>query len=118
MAHDASVPPPPWLLRTIREFHPDHLIRVYLRYGNIDDALETALKMVQTSTSTWGQACSGQAGSTWTPYTVLDAVLKASEEHVSERAFSLRKILKTGIENRVIRLQKHSEMTKRLAVEA
>ncbi|THH12327.1 hypothetical protein EW145_g80 [Phellinidium pouzarii] len=48
LSHNASSPPPPWLLKTIEEHHPDHLIRACLRYGNLEGALENTLKMVRT----------------------------------------------------------------------
>lgn len=75
------------------------------------------IKFLDQSTSSWGDSSSPQAGSTWLPYTVLDAVLKATEEDISERAQNLRKRLQVGIENRLTRLQKHTEMPRRMAVE-
>ncbi|RXW24637.1 hypothetical protein EST38_g1210 [Candolleomyces aberdarensis] len=44
---DRSSPPPPWLLQIIQNHHPEYLIRLSLRYENIEDAVSYMLDLVK-----------------------------------------------------------------------
>ncbi|KAI5124761.1 hypothetical protein M0805_005395 [Coniferiporia weirii] len=107
LSHDASSPPPPWLLQIVEKQHPDHLIRACLRYGNVEEALEHTLRMVQSSTSSWNLSSANRPVCTWLPYSVIDTVLKMTEENVSTRAQKLRQSLQTEVTSRITQLQKH-----------
>ncbi|TDL29800.1 hypothetical protein BD410DRAFT_817789 [Rickenella mellea] len=70
---------PPWLVASLEEHHPDHLIRACLKYDLIDDALDHTLNLVRKAKASASRTPSKQAGSTWLPYTVIDAVVNAAE---------------------------------------
>ncbi|KAF8227965.1 hypothetical protein L208DRAFT_1490549 [Tricholoma matsutake] len=71
---DRSSPPPPWVIRTLQDHHPEYLIRVCLRYENFEQAIEHTLSLMRKSDT----HLSRNASSTWLPYTSIDQVLIAA----------------------------------------
>ncbi|KAL5508105.1 hypothetical protein ACEPAH_5723 [Sanghuangporus vaninii] len=111
LSNDQS-PPPPWLLQTIEEYHPEHLIRAFLRFGNVQEALERSLKLIRKSNTALDAISSKQASCTWLPYSVIDAVLKSSEDSEDSPAPQLQKqrqALQKEVTSRILRLRKDAE---------
>ncbi|EJD01293.1 uncharacterized protein FOMMEDRAFT_158427 [Fomitiporia mediterranea MF3/22] len=107
LANDSSSPPS-WLLQIIEEHHPEHLIRTYLRFGDIEEALEQTLKLIRKATKALDNSTPKHSSCTWLPYMVVDAVLKSSEENVSAKAQTLRQSVQSELSNRDSRLQKQT----------
>ncbi|THH14049.1 hypothetical protein EW146_g6244 [Bondarzewia mesenterica] len=107
---DRSSPPPPWLVQSLVEYHPDWLIRTALRYDILEFALEQTLSLIRKSNAQISQDLPKTAMSTWLPYTLIDQVLIATAEQtrMSKRAQRLRQDLDTEISNRIKRMQKLS----------
>ncbi|KAJ3536697.1 hypothetical protein NM688_g6802 [Phlebia brevispora] len=131
---DRSSAPPPWLIQSLQEHHPEYLIRTYLRFELIESAIEYTLSMVQkvrhipvhsrrycrlTAAALQDDArlqqeqAAGPAA-TWLPYTLIDQVLVAAEtqEDLTPRGETLQKELQTEVSNRIKRLQKLSQSSR------
>ncbi|KAF7433113.1 hypothetical protein PC9H_005061 [Pleurotus ostreatus] len=95
---------PPWLIRSLEENCHEHLIRTYLRYESIGDAVASTLSLIHKADAQLGRDPKRQAGSTWLSYTLIDQVLAAAESHPS----TVPKIstLKTELASRVKRMQR------------
>ncbi|KAK7061352.1 nucleoporin Nup120/160-domain-containing protein [Favolaschia claudopus] len=99
-------PPPPWLIHSLEEHHPEYLLRVNLRYENFDQCITHIFSMIQKADARLSRDPAKHAASTWLPYTLIDQVLVAATASNSPPA-SLSK-LRTELSNRVKRMQKHS----------
>jgi len=109
LSHDQSSLPPPWLLQNIEEHHPDYLIRCFLKYGILDEALSRTLQLVRRSTTNWSRTTHGAHSRTWLPYTLVDAVLKSTEDNTSKDIQSVRSMLENELNLRIARVKKQSE---------
>ncbi|KAI0637706.1 nucleoporin Nup120/160-domain-containing protein [Trametes polyzona] len=112
MAFDRTSPPPPWLIHTLEEHHPEYLIRTCLRFEVLEAALDHTLAMMRRSDARLTDELSKTAAASWLPYTLVDQVLVAAEstpsELLSPRARGLLGELRAEIASRVKRVQKFS----------
>ncbi|KAI0356677.1 hypothetical protein OH77DRAFT_1423630 [Trametes cingulata] len=110
MAFDRTSPPPPWLIHTLEEHHPEYLIRTCLRFEVLESALDHTLSMMRRSDARLTDEVSKTASATWLPYTLIDQVLVAAESQpdLSPRGRSLLGDLRTEIASRMKRVQKFS----------
>jgi len=110
LAFDRSTLPPPWLLQSLADHHPEYLIRICLRYDILEQALEYSMSLIHTTDARLARSPPQNSSSTWLPYALIDQVLAAtaSEDKLSSRARSLRQELQADIANRVKRMQKLS----------
>ncbi|KAE9395644.1 hypothetical protein BT96DRAFT_997448 [Gymnopus androsaceus JB14] len=69
--------PPPWLVSVLEDHHHEYLIRVSLRFGNLDQAVDHTLSLIQKVDSQLARENPKNAASTWLPYTLIDQVLVA-----------------------------------------
>ncbi|KAK1217352.1 hypothetical protein PQX77_019987 [Marasmius sp. AFHP31] len=101
-----SSPPPPWLIQALEEHHHDYLIRVSLRFGNLDQAIDHILSLVRKTDSQLARDLPKHAASTWLPYSLIDQVLAAgtAQDPPPPRLSELR----MEVANRVKRMQKLS----------
>ncbi|KIK65722.1 hypothetical protein GYMLUDRAFT_158902 [Collybiopsis luxurians FD-317 M1] len=95
--------PPPWLVQVLEENHHEYLIRVYLRFGNLDQAIEHTLSLIRKVDGQLARETPKNAASTWLPYTLIDQVLMAGMalEPTPPRLSELR----MEVTNRVKRMQ-------------
>jgi len=98
--------PPPWLIHILEENHHEHLIRISLRYENLEDAIEYTLSLIRKSDAQLARDAPQNACATWLPYTLIDQVLIAAAQAASTPRLSA---LRTEISNRVKRMQKLSQ---------
>ncbi|KAF9268301.1 hypothetical protein L218DRAFT_607126 [Marasmius fiardii PR-910] len=105
-----SYPPPPWLIQSL-ENHHDYLIRVSLKFGNIEYAIDHTLSLVRKVDSQLARDLPKHAASTWLPYNLIDQVLAAGTAHdpPPPRLSELR----MELANRVKRMQKLSSFQSR-----
>lgn len=110
LAFDRSTLPPPWLLQSLAEYHPEYLIRISLRYDILEQALECTMILIRRTDARLARGPPQNSSSTWLPYTLIDQVLAAaaSEDNLSSRARFLRQELQMDIANRTKRMQKLS----------
>ncbi|KAI0334875.1 hypothetical protein GY45DRAFT_1317953 [Cubamyces sp. BRFM 1775] len=110
MAFDRTSPPPPWLIHTLEEHHPEYLIRTCLRFEVLESALDHTLSMMRRSDARLTDELSKTASATWLPYTLIDQVLVAadSQSDLSPRGRSLLSDLRAEIASRLKRVQKFS----------
>ncbi|KAK7696575.1 hypothetical protein QCA50_001233 [Cerrena zonata] len=111
LAFDRSSSPPPWLVQSLQEHHPEFLIRSYLRYDLLDLAVEQVLSLMRKSDTQLINEKPRGKYATWLPYTLIDQILAATEPQdslpISTRA-SVQD-LRTEIANRLTRIQKLAE---------
>ncbi|KAI0030435.1 nucleoporin Nup120/160-domain-containing protein [Vararia minispora EC-137] len=102
--------PPPWLLRTLEDFHPEWIIRTSMRFEMFDLAIEQALSLLHMSDRRLTQEPLRAACATWLPYTLIDQLLAATADQrgVSPQATKLRKELHIALSSRLQRMQKAS----------
>ncbi|TFY70144.1 hypothetical protein EVG20_g2860 [Dentipellis fragilis] len=100
--------PPPWLVQTLEQNHPEWLIRTCLRYEMFETALEQALALVRKTDVELTQNPPQHAMATWLPYTLFDQLLLATaeQEGLSPRAQTLRREVQAEVSNRSTKLQK------------
>ncbi|EIW82466.1 hypothetical protein CONPUDRAFT_123432 [Coniophora puteana RWD-64-598 SS2] len=112
LAFDRS-PPPPWLINSLEEQHPEYLIRTSLRFDAIVSAMEHTLSLVKKSDKKVAHIANNTVYATWLPYTLIDQVLAAaaSQNDLGERGQTLRKELQAEINNRIKRMQKMSRLS-------
>ncbi|KAH9853874.1 nucleoporin Nup120/160-domain-containing protein [Lenzites betulinus] len=110
MAFDRSSPPPPWLIHTLEEHHPEYLIRTCLRFEVLEAALDHTLGMMRRSNARLTDELSKTAAASWLPYTLVDQVLVAAESQpdLSARGRGLLADLRAEIASRMKRVQKFS----------
>lgn len=102
---DRTLPPPPWLIQMLENRHQEYLIRVSLRYENVDDAVMHALALLRKSDAALQQDSSLQnSSSTWFPYALIDQVLTAAAAQDAPPPHL--PLLRTEITSRIKRLQK------------
>ncbi|KAF7354945.1 hypothetical protein MSAN_01409400 [Mycena sanguinolenta] len=99
-------PPPPWLIHSLEEHHPEYLIRVTLRYENIAACISHTLSMIQKADARLSRDPAKHAASTWLPYNLIDQVLVAATALDSPPPGLSQ--LRAELANRVKRMQKHS----------
>ncbi|KAI0363723.1 hypothetical protein BV20DRAFT_957701 [Pilatotrama ljubarskyi] len=111
MAFDRTSPPPPWLIHTLEEHHPEYLIRTCLRFEVLESALDHTLSMMRRSDARLTDELSKTASATWLPYTLIDQVLVAAESQpdLSPRGRGLLGDLRAEIASRMKRVQKFSQ---------
>ncbi|TFK87436.1 hypothetical protein K466DRAFT_663014 [Polyporus arcularius HHB13444] len=111
MSFDRTSPPPPWLIHTLEEHHPEYLIRTCLRYEVLEAAVDHTLSMMRRSDARLTDELSKTAAATWLPYTLIDQVLVAadSQTDLSPRGRVLLGELRTEIASRMKRVQKSSQ---------
>ncbi|KAJ4472069.1 nucleoporin Nup120/160-domain-containing protein [Lentinula aciculospora] len=98
--------PPPWLLQILEEHHHEYLIRISLRFGNLDQAVDHTLSLIRKTDKQPSRETSKNAASMWLPYTLIDQVLVngMAQEPSPPRLSELR----MEVINRVKRMQKLS----------
>ncbi|KAJ3743459.1 nucleoporin Nup120/160-domain-containing protein [Lentinula detonsa] len=96
--------PPPWLLQVLEEHHPEYIIRVSLRFGNLDQAIDYTLSLIRKIDRQLARETPKHAASTWLPYALVDQVLVSgmAQEPSPTRLSELR----MEVTNRVKRMQK------------
>ncbi|KAM5532722.1 hypothetical protein V8D89_013614 [Ganoderma adspersum] len=111
MSFDRTSPPPPWLIHTLEEHHPEYLIRTCLRYEVLEAALDHTLSLTRKSDSQFTGEGSMGAATTWLPYTLIDQVLVAADTQpdLSSRGRALLGELRTEIGSRMKKVQKYSQ---------
>ncbi|KAG6885255.1 hypothetical protein C0993_004112 [Termitomyces sp. T159_Od127] len=104
---DRKSSPPPWLINILEENHHEYLIRISLRYDNLEAAIEHTLSLIRKSDSRLAREAPENACSTWLPYTLIDQVLTAA----NQAATSTPKLstLRSVISSRIKRMQKLSQ---------
>ncbi|KAH6915289.1 nucleoporin Nup120/160-domain-containing protein [Coprinopsis sp. MPI-PUGE-AT-0042] len=100
---DRNTPPPPWLVQTLEAQHPEHLIRLALRYEKIEDAVSYSLSILHKSDAQLARQTGRQASTTWLPYALIDQVIVAASSETKPPARLAQ--LRTEIGNRLKRLQ-------------
>ncbi|KAG6813445.1 hypothetical protein H0H92_010779 [Tricholoma furcatifolium] len=100
---DRTSSPPPWLIQKLEEHHHEFLIRISLKYDNVDAAIEHTLSLIKKSDSRLARDAPENACSTWLPYTLIDQVLVAAGQASLTPKLSA---LRSDISNRVKRMQK------------
>ncbi|KAI0698869.1 nucleoporin Nup120/160-domain-containing protein [Cytidiella melzeri] len=110
LSFDRSSSPPPWLISSLEEQHPEYLIRTYLRYEVLESALEYTLAILRKDDARLAQEEPRSPSSTWLPYTVIDQVLVAasSQEDIPPRTQALQNDLRAEISSRMKRMQRLS----------
>ncbi|KAF8076014.1 nucleoporin Nup120/160-domain-containing protein [Lyophyllum atratum] len=108
LGSDSSSSPPPWLIHMLEENHHEYLIRISLRYENLDDAIEYTLSLIRKSDARLARDAPQNACSTWLPYTLIDQVLIAAAQAPSTPKLS---VLRSEISNWVKRMQKLSQFS-------
>ncbi|KAG2013470.1 hypothetical protein CC2G_010381 [Coprinopsis cinerea AmutBmut pab1-1] len=104
---DRSSPPPPWLIQILETNHPESLIRLALRYENVDDAVSYSLSMLKKSDAQLSREPSRHASLTWLPYALFDQVIGAAS--ALPKAPPLLTQLQNEVNNRLKRVQKLSQ---------
>ncbi|KAF5387735.1 hypothetical protein D9615_000062 [Tricholomella constricta] len=104
---DNSSSPPPWLIHILEEHHHEYLIRISLRYENLEAAIEYTLSLIRKSDARVARDAPQNACSTWLPYTLIDQVLIAAGQVSSTPRLSA---LRSEISGRVKRMQKLSQL--------
>ncbi|KAJ7087255.1 nucleoporin Nup120/160-domain-containing protein [Mycena belliarum] len=102
-------PPPPWLIYSLEDHHHEYLIRVNLRYENLDQCISQALRLLQKADAGLSRDPAKHAASTWLPYTLIDQVLVAASEHDSPPPGLAQ--LRSELAQRLKRMQKLSNFT-------
>ncbi|KAH7916141.1 nucleoporin Nup120/160-domain-containing protein [Hygrophoropsis aurantiaca] len=110
---DSASPPPPWLISSLEEHHPEHLIRTSLRFELVESALEQTLSLIRKTDSKQTRGATKAACSTWIPYTLIDQVLvaAATSTDLTPCGQGLRQDLQTEVNNRIKRMQKMSHFS-------
>jgi len=113
LAFDQSTLPPPWLLQSLAEHHPEYLIRIFLQYDILEQALEYTMSLIRRADARLARGPPQNSSSTWLPYALIDQVLAAavSEDNVSSRARILWQELQADITNRPKRMQRLSQFS-------
>ncbi|KAJ3777455.1 nucleoporin Nup120/160-domain-containing protein [Lentinula raphanica] len=98
--------PPPWLIQVLEEYHPEYIIRINLRYGNLEQAVDHTLSLIRKIDRRLAREIPKNAASTWLPYALIDQVLVSgmAQEPSPPRLSELR----MEVTNRVKRMQKLS----------
>jgi nuclear pore complex protein Nup160 len=96
--------PPPWLIDTLEKYQPEYLIRVSLRYENINDAVNYTLAFILKSDKYLARDPSKNASTSWLPYSLIDQVLLAADSQMNPPAGLPE--LRTAINNHLKRMQK------------
>ncbi|KAF8165109.1 nucleoporin Nup120/160-domain-containing protein [Crassisporium funariophilum] len=104
---DGSLSPPPWLIDILEQYQPEYLIRISLRYENIEDAVNYGLALIRKSEKKLARDPSKNASTSWMPYALLDQVLVAADGQMNPPPHLTE--LKTAINNRVKSMQKSSQ---------
>ncbi|KAL0949809.1 hypothetical protein HGRIS_009844 [Hohenbuehelia grisea] len=107
LTFDRASSPPPWLIRSLEDHCHEHLIRAYLRYEGVADAVEHTLSLLRKADARVARDSQKHASATWLPYTLIDQVLVAAAG-VSPVAPKLSE-LKKELASRVQRMQKLSK---------
>ncbi|KAJ7162628.1 nucleoporin Nup120/160-domain-containing protein [Mycena crocata] len=110
LSQQRTSPPPPWLIHSLEEHHPEYLIRVNLRYENFDQCISHTLSLIQKADARLSRDPAKHAASTWLPYTLIDQVLVAATA-LDSPPLGLSQ-LRTEIGNRLKRMQKLSNLTR------
>ncbi|KAJ7499350.1 nucleoporin Nup120/160-domain-containing protein [Mycena latifolia] len=103
-------PPPPWLIHSLEDHHHEYLIRVNLRYENLDQCISHTLSLIQKADAHLSRDPAKHAASTWLPYTLIDQVLAAATAQDSPPPGLSQ--LRSEIANRLKRMQKLNNFTK------
>ncbi|TFK43307.1 nucleoporin Nup120/160-domain-containing protein [Crucibulum laeve] len=99
--------PPPWLINILETHHPEYLIRVSLRYENLEDAVNYTLSLIRKSDARLAREPTKNASATWLPYTLIDQVLVAAT--AQDKPPSRLSELRMEVTNRMKRVQKFSQ---------
>ncbi|KAF5393577.1 hypothetical protein D9757_000399 [Collybiopsis confluens] len=96
--------PPPWLVQFLEEHHHEYLIRVSLRFGKLEQAIDHTLSLIRKIDGQLAREPPKNAASTWLPYTLIDQVLMIgmAQEPTPARLSELR----MEVTSRVKRMQK------------
>ncbi|KAJ7638443.1 nucleoporin Nup120/160-domain-containing protein [Roridomyces roridus] len=105
-----TLPPPPWLIHSLEEHHHEYLIRVTLRYENLEQCIAHTLSLIQKTDARLSREPTHHAASTWLPYNLIDQVLAVATEQDSPPAGLAQ--LRLEIANRPKRMQKLSSFKK------
>ncbi|TFK29339.1 hypothetical protein FA15DRAFT_610509 [Coprinopsis marcescibilis] len=104
---DRGSPPPPWLEQILENHHPECLIRLALRYDNIDDAVSYSLSLLKKSDARLARESSQNASLTWFPYALVDQVIGAASS--SPMTHLLLPKLQSDLNSRLKRVHKLSQ---------
>ncbi|KAJ8523440.1 hypothetical protein ONZ45_g87 [Pleurotus djamor] len=109
LSYDKASSAPPWLIRSLEDNCHEHLIRTYLRFENIGDAVQSALTLILKVDSRLGRESKLQASMSWLPYSLIDQVVAAAESQL--RTLPKLAELKTATASRVQRMQRMSKLS-------
>ncbi|KAF8914143.1 nucleoporin Nup120/160-domain-containing protein [Gymnopilus junonius] len=98
---------PPWLIDILEKYQPEYLIRISLRYENVEDAVNFSYALVLNSDKKLSREAFKDASSSWLPYNLIDQVLTAADAQMN--APSNLQPLRTALNNRIKRIQKLSQ---------
>jgi len=102
---------PSWLVGFFEEKQPEYLIKTFLRFGMVQEAVEEGLGLVRKANAPFTRLPPQQASSTWLPYVLLDTVIATAstqQKDLSPEARTQLEELQMEIETRVKRMQKWS----------
>ncbi|KAF9008833.1 nucleoporin Nup120/160-domain-containing protein [Cyathus striatus] len=104
---ESMTSPPPWLINILEEHQPEYLVRVSLRYENLEAAVSYALNLIRKSDARLSRESTRNASVTWLPYSLLDQVLIAASTH--DKPPPRLSELRSEISSRVRRVQKYTQ---------
>ncbi|KAH8835198.1 hypothetical protein DL96DRAFT_1573284 [Flagelloscypha sp. PMI_526] len=108
LSHSVDTSPQSWLTELVEKQNPESLIRMYLRYGRIEFALQTVLKMIKKLSDSNALA-PRSAGPAWLPYNLIDQALAAANSATEADSPSLSQLVlqvQKAISGRIQKLQK------------
>jgi len=91
----------------LEEHQPEYLVRVSLRYENLEAAVSYALNLIRKSDARLSRESTRNASVTWLPYSLLDQVLIAASTH--DKPPPRLSELRSEISSRVRRVQKYTQ---------
>ncbi|GJJ16272.1 hypothetical protein Clacol_010568 [Clathrus columnatus] len=107
---DRSNSLPSWLVLFFQDNQPEFLIRMFLRFELICEALEYSLSLVRKSEAAIPRNRPRGAGITWLPYNLLEIVISTASisKNLTPTAHNQLRELKDELTSRVKRMQKWS----------
>ncbi|KAI0079746.1 hypothetical protein K474DRAFT_1658839 [Panus rudis PR-1116 ss-1] len=94
LASERSSAPPPWLIESLQEYQPEYLIRTFLRYDFIENALEHVLFVIHKDEGKKFQDDSScPAFHAWLPYTLIDQVLLVADSSPDAQSSRIQRLV-------------------------
>ncbi|KZP00045.1 hypothetical protein CALVIDRAFT_320407 [Calocera viscosa TUFC12733] len=99
---------PNWLSKLFEEHNPEHLIRMFLRYGLVQDAANYTITMIRKSNAKL--ALMPAVTETWLPYSLIQSVIDFAQKSDEGSAKVLAKNVETLMTERLREMDNRSRL--------